>query len=171
MGVPHAEQVAAKEQACRDLLADHADLRWLPPVVGREDGYRNKAKMVVGGTVDAPTLGILDGDGHGVDLRACGICSPGLRAALPVLAGFVTRARLVPYDVPSRTGELKHLLVTESPDGALMVRFVLRSQEPRGPAAQAPALRCSPRSPRSPWPRSTCSPPTPRSSRASTRSC
>ena len=130
MGVPHAEQLAGKERSCRELLGDHRDLRWLPAVAGPEVGYRNKAKMVVGGTVDAPTLGILDGDGHGVDLRACGICSPGLRSLLPVLAGFVTRARLTPYDVPSRTGELKHLLVTESPDGDVLVRLVLRSQEP-----------------------------------------
>ncbi len=130
MGVPYAEQLAGKDRATRDLLADHPDLRWLPPVPSPGAGYRNKAKMVVGGTVDEPTLGILDGDGHGVDLRACGICSPGLRAALPVLAAFVTRASLTPYDVPERTGELKHLLVTEAPDGGLMVRFVLRSTEP-----------------------------------------
>ena len=47
-----------------------------------------------------------------------------------MLADFVTTAGLTPYDVPGRRGELKHLLVTESPDGELMVRFVLRSQEP-----------------------------------------
>lgn len=130
MGVPHAEQTARKDAACRVLLGEHPGLVWLPPVAGSGSGYRNKAKMVVGGTVAAPTLGILDGDGHGVDLRACGICSPGLTDALPVLADFLTRASLVPYDVPTRRGELKHLLVTESPDGGLLVRFVLRSQEP-----------------------------------------
>ena len=56
--------------------------------------------------------------------------TPGIQAALPVLADFVTTAGLTPYDVPARRGELKYLLVTESPDGELMVRFVLRSQEP-----------------------------------------
>ncbi|MGM3213911.1 23S rRNA (uracil(747)-C(5))-methyltransferase RlmC, partial [Klebsiella pneumoniae] len=45
------------------------------------------------------------------------------------LAELVTRARLTPYDVPARRGELKHLIVTESPDGELMVRLVLRSRE------------------------------------------
>ncbi|WP_380167970.1 23S rRNA (uracil(747)-C(5))-methyltransferase RlmC [Jannaschia sp. R86511] len=130
MGVPHAQQVADKEHRCRELLSGHPDLRWAPAVVGEEAGYRNKAKMVVGGTVDRPTLGILDADGAGVDLRGCGICSPGLRQVLPALADFVTRARLTPYDVPARAGELKHLLVTESARGELMVRFVLRSQEP-----------------------------------------
>ena len=34
-----------------------------------------------------------------------------------------------PYSVPERRGELKFVLVTESPDGELMVRFVARSEE------------------------------------------
>jgi 23S rRNA (uracil747-C5)-methyltransferase len=130
MGQPYEEQLAGKDRHARHLLADHADLRWLPPVPSRESGYRNKAKMVVGGTVAAPTLGILDPRGAGVDLRECGLTSPGLQAAMPALADFVTRAALSPYDVPAHRGELKNLLVTESPDGELMVRFVLRSQEP-----------------------------------------
>jgi len=86
--------------------------------------------MVIGGTAQNPTIGILDADGHGVDLRGCGLHTPGIQAALPTLAGFVTCAGLTPYDVPSRRGELKYLLLTESPDGELMLRFVLRSQEP-----------------------------------------
>jgi 23S rRNA (uracil747-C5)-methyltransferase len=130
MGRPHAEQVAGKEEHCRHLLAAYPDLIWLPPVAGPESGYRNKVKMVVHGTVAAPTLGILDEAGRGVDLRACGVSSPGVAAVLPTLAAFVTRAGLTPYDVPARRGELKNLLVTESPDGDLMVRFVLRSTEP-----------------------------------------
>ncbi len=130
MGTAYPDQLADKERHCRRLLAEHEDLRWLPALPSRESGYRNKAKMVVGGTVTAPTLGILDTEGHGVDLRGCGVASPGIQAVMPALGAFVTRAALVPYDVPTRRGELKHLLVTESPDGELMLRFVLRSQEP-----------------------------------------
>ena len=130
MGSSYPAQLADKERHCRHLLARHADLDWLPAVPSPESGYRNKAKMVVGGTVAEPTLGILDTEGHGVDLRGCGVASPGIQAVLPTLSAFVTRAALTPYDVPSRRGELKHLLVTESPDGELMLRFVLRSQEP-----------------------------------------
>ena len=37
---------------------------------GPVTGFRNKAKMVVAGSVDAPTLGILGPDG-GVDLQDC----------------------------------------------------------------------------------------------------
>ncbi|GAA2156678.1 23S rRNA (uracil(747)-C(5))-methyltransferase RlmC [Nocardioides koreensis] len=127
---PYSHQLAGKQRQCEELLAGHAGLRWLPPVESRQHGFRNKAKMVAGGTVDEPTLGILDHDGHGVDLRGCGLHTPGIRAALPTLADFVARAGITPYDVPGRRGELKYLLLTESPDGELMLRFVLRSQEP-----------------------------------------
>jgi len=126
---PYATQVADKERHCRELLARGPELTWLPPVRSAEEGFRNKAKMVVAGSVAEPTLGILDPVGGGVDLRDCGLHAPLIQAALPVLADFVTRAALTPYDVRARRGELKHLLVTASPDGELMVRFVLRSTE------------------------------------------
>jgi 23S rRNA (uracil747-C5)-methyltransferase len=129
MGRPYAEQLADKQEHCRSLLAAWPDLAWLPAVASPESGFRNKAKMVVGGTVRHPTLGILDGQGRGVDLRRCGVSSPALTACFPALSAFITRAGLVPYDVPARRGELKHLILTESPDGELMLRFVLRSTE------------------------------------------
>lgn len=128
MGQPYGAQLAAKQRRCEDALAGFGAVEWLEPVASAESGFRNKAKMVVGGTVAEPTLGILDPEGRGVDLRGCGVLQPGLRAALPTLAAFVSIARLEPYDVPRRTGELKYLLVTESPAGELMVRFVLRSE-------------------------------------------
>lgn len=130
MGRPYPAQLAEKQRHAEELLAPFDVPSWLPPIASIERDYRNKAKMVVAGTVDAPTIGILDSDGHGVDLEACGICSPGHRAAFPVLARFITLARITPYDVTARRGELKHVIVTESPDGELMVRFVLRSTEP-----------------------------------------
>lgn len=99
------------------------------PVPSAETGFRNKAKLVISGTCDVPRLGILDDHGSGVDLRECGLHTAGIRAALPALAEFVTRAKLQPYDVTARRGELKYLLLTESLDGELMLRFVLRSTE------------------------------------------
>lgn len=130
LGLPYDVQLVDKQHHVSQLLREHHDLVWLPPVPSAPMGFRNKAKMVVHGTVEEPTLGILNPVGSGVDLRDCPLHTPGIRSVLPVLAEFVTTARLTPYDVPARRGELKHLLVTESPDGELMVRFVLRSQEP-----------------------------------------
>jgi 23S rRNA (uracil747-C5)-methyltransferase len=132
LGTPYDAQLVAKQRQVEGLLAGHGldTGAWLPPVASPQLGFRNKAKMVVHGTMEEPTLGILNPAGAGVDLRDCPLHAAGIRAALPVLAAFVTRAALTPYDVAARRGELKYLLVTESPDGELMVRFVLRSQEP-----------------------------------------
>ncbi|GAB6986294.1 23S rRNA (uracil(747)-C(5))-methyltransferase RlmC [Nocardioides pyridinolyticus] len=127
LGTPYDAQLVAKQRQVEELLPP---LPWEPAVASAQLGFRNKAKMVVHGTAESPTLGILNPAGSGVDLRDCPLHTAGIRAALPVLARFVTRAAIEPYDVPTRRGELKHLLVTESPDGELMVRFVLRSQEP-----------------------------------------
>lgn len=131
LGRRYDDQLVAKDAAARALV-DVPGLAWEPPLTSRPHGFRNKAKMVVGGTSASPTLGILDPTGAGVDLRDCALHTPGIEAALPVLAELVTRADLTPYDVGSalpvnRRGELKHVLVTESPDGELMVRLVLRS--------------------------------------------
>ena len=128
MGVPYAAQLADKHTAVQALLADHAPADvWLEPFAGPESAFRNKAKLAVGGTRGEPTLGILDAGGAGVDLRHCGLYEPGLHEAVLSLADLVAGLGLTPYDVPRRTGELKHVLVTHSPDDELMIRFVLRS--------------------------------------------
>lgn len=122
--VPRTRQLSDKEAHARSLVDAPV---WLPTVAGVESGFRNKAKMVVGGTVDAPTLGILDGDLVGVDLRDCRLHSPGLTAALGGIADWISGAGLTPYDVATRSGELKYVLLTESPDGELLLRLVMRS--------------------------------------------
>ena len=129
LDLAYPAQVTGKQEHCAELLTPLApDLTWLPTVESAESGFRNKAKMVVTGTTDAPVLGIL-AEGGGVDLTDCPLYPPALQASFPALAAFVTRARLVPYDVRTRRGELKYVLVTLSPDGDLMARFVLRSTE------------------------------------------
>ena len=129
LSLPMPDQLAAKQSRVAALLAEHipADL-WQAPAASAPTGFRNKAKMAVAGTAARPTLGILDGAGCGVDLRTCPLHVPAVEAALPVLAGLITELGLRPYDVPSRRGELKYILVTASPDDDLMVRFVLRSR-------------------------------------------
>ncbi|MFC6706936.1 hypothetical protein [Flexivirga alba] len=128
MGESYAAQVRDLQATVADTLAERvAPGNWDEPATGPESHFRNKAKLAVGGTRQAPTFGILDRGGHGVDLRDCGLYEPGLHQAVLQLAGFVTDLGLTPYDVPRRTGELKHLIVTHSPDGESMIRFVLRS--------------------------------------------
>ena len=122
--VPRHRQLHDKEAHARSLVDSPV---WLPTVAGPDAGFRNKAKMVVGGTATAPTLGILDRELAGVDLRDCGLHSPGLVAALDVVGSWLATAELAPYDVRARRGEVKHVLLTESPDSELMLRLVMRS--------------------------------------------
>lgn len=144
MGVPYAVQLADKHARCRAVLADVApDLTWLEPVPSAESAFRNKAKLVVGGHAGAVTVGILDADARGVDLRACGLHEQPLQDLTPRLADVVDEIGLEPYDVGARRGELKHLILTLSPSGEVMLRFVLRSRrhlallESRLPLVQA----------------------------------
>ena len=128
MGTPYADQLDAKQQRAAAALEDVAPgLAWLAPAPSASSHYRNKAKLVVGGRTGNPTLGILDERGRGVDLRRCGLYEPGLAATFGPLHRFVSDLGLEPYDVPGRRGELKYLIVTHSPDGEHLVRFVLRS--------------------------------------------
>ena len=145
LSLPLPVQLVAKQSRVATLLAKHvpADL-WETPAASAPERFRNKAKMAVAGTTARPTLGILDAAGHGVDLRTCPLHVPAIEAALPVLADLVTDLGLHPYDVPARRGELKHILVTASPDDDLMVRFVLRSRRHVGHLRAAlPDLRRS----------------------------
>nr|WP_222437753.1 methyltransferase domain-containing protein [Quadrisphaera sp. RL12-1S] len=127
MGVPEDVQVADAQERVEALLPTVPT--WLTPATGPASRFRNRAKMVVAGTAEAPTLGILDAAGRGVDLVRCGLYPASITDALEPLRAFVTRAALVPYDVPARRGELKHVHVTTNDAGELMVRFVLRSTE------------------------------------------
>lgn len=127
---PYAEQLAAKQRIARDALGDPAGLHWLPPLGEDGAGFRNRAKMVVAGRSGQPLLGILNGEGAGVDLRDCALYPPALQAAFGPIARLITAARIEPYDVPRRRGELKYVLVTLAEhSGELMIRFVLRSEQ------------------------------------------
>jgi len=55
----------------RTLLDGLPVAEWCAPVSGPESGFRNKAKMVVSGSVEKPLLGMLNRDGTAVDLTDC----------------------------------------------------------------------------------------------------
>ena len=124
---PYAQQLADKEARCKSLLTSVPAQAWLDPVAGGVRGFRNKAKLVVGGAPGSITLGILGPDRRGVDLRECLIQSPEIHAVIPAIARLLEESKLAPYDVPARRGELKFVHVTSSPAGRLMLRFVVRS--------------------------------------------
>ncbi|MBJ3816345.1 23S rRNA (uracil(747)-C(5))-methyltransferase RlmC [Shimwellia pseudoproteus] len=132
------QQLAAKMADLRSLMDGCPVGQWCAPVTGPEQGFRNKAKMVVSGSVERPLLGMLQRDGTPEDLTACPLYPPRFQPVFAALKPFIARAGLTPYNVARKRGELKYLLLTESQlDGRMMLRFVLRSE------AKLPQLRAA----------------------------
>ena len=125
--LPLTQQLADKMANLRELLAGHPAAIWLAPVSGPETAFRNKAKMVVSGSVERPLLGMLHRDGTPEDLTDCPLYPPSFEPVFAALKPFIARAGLTPYNVARKRGELKYLLLTESQQGGMMLRFVLRS--------------------------------------------
>lgn len=129
---PYPDQLADKTRSVRATLASvpgAPGIRWLPPVASEPRGFRTSAKLVVGGTARRPSLGALGPDRRGVDLPGCPIQHPAVNRASVGLKRFIRALSLTPYDVPTRRGELKNILITVGADERLMVRFVLRSRD------------------------------------------
>ncbi|MCS2172270.1 23S rRNA (uracil(747)-C(5))-methyltransferase RlmC [Scandinavium sp. TWS1a] len=125
---PVFQQLAAKMADLQQLLSSSTVEAWCAPVSGPETGFRNKAKMVVSGSVEKPLLGMLHRDGTPEDLCDCPLYPASFAPVFSALKPFIARAGLTPYNVARKRGELKYLLLTESQlDGGMMLRFVLRS--------------------------------------------
>lgn len=132
LDIPYGEQLAAKSEAAAETLAlvpAAEGVHWLSPRRSAPAAFRTSAKLVVGGTRRRPTLGILGPDRRGVDLPGCPIQHPVINRATPALKRFIRSLDLTPYDVPTKNGELKYILLTVGADDALMCRFVLRSRD------------------------------------------
>lgn len=129
------EQLRDKQVHAQSLIDAE---QWEIPWSSARESFRNKVKLVVTGTVDRPKLGILAPSrpgvptAAGVDLRDCPLPTAGIRSAIPAIAQFITSCELQPYSPTSDTGVLKYVIVSESPAGELMVRFVVRRRGVRG---------------------------------------
>ncbi|OOF79495.1 23S rRNA (uracil(747)-C(5))-methyltransferase [Rodentibacter caecimuris] len=132
--MPYERQISEKITHLKTQLShlNCDDLVWLAPFQSQPSAFRNKAKMVVNGSVERPILGILqdpNDPNSAVDLCDCPLYPTHFATIFPTLKDFIGRAGLVPYNVAKKKGELKYILLTESVStGKLMLRFVLRSE-------------------------------------------
>lgn len=138
LDLPLVQQLQLKQSAVQATLAGQVETAaWLEPFASAPSHFRNKAKLAVSGTTHAPVLGLVDRFDNGTDLTSCPLHVNEIKAALAPLTRAITHMGLQPYSIVKRRGELKHVLITASANGQLMVRFVLRS------TAQLPAIRKS----------------------------
>lgn len=135
---PYSAQLIDKETDLKQrifpfILQNFTEI--LPSVHSSQSQFRNKAKMVVSGSVERPILGILKDQTDalsGVDLCDCSLYPVTFKMLFPLLKDFIARAGLVPYNISKKKGELKYILITQSQyNQSIMLRFVLRSEQKR----------------------------------------
>jgi len=105
--LPYSVQLEQKTVHLQQQLhgLDTSHLIWFAPFQSSQEGFRNKAKMVVSGAVERSILGILPDPRDpqsAVDLCDCPLYPQCFQAIFPLLKDFIARAGLVPYNVSHR---------------------------------------------------------------------
>lgn len=98
------------------------------------NGYRNKAKFVIGGNLDAPIFGIPSPkDKYLVSpLLDCPIHPEKINQVAIEIKNRVKEFLLTPYDIATKKGEFKYLIITLSRKlEEISIRFGVRSSESR----------------------------------------
>lgn len=91
--------------------------------------YRNRAKFIVAGTIENPSLGMADSSQNVIDLPLCPLHHPEIVSLAPILKEAISKYRLTPYDIKTRQGELKAIIVRVGAGTTeTIIRFVLRSR-------------------------------------------
>lgn len=126
----YSDQVRIKEKTLTELLGVSPE-KLLPTETSPLQGFRSKAKFVVTGSVDRPVIGLtgLSNLDEGREILNCPLHNPHLNAALPVLKDFIRKANIPPYEIKTKKGELKGLILFISSDSEIYLRLVLRSKE------------------------------------------
>ncbi len=126
-------RIATKEVLLKDILAKS---KVAPCVIeplflaSHPWGSRTKLKLLVGGTVDSPQIGIVDPQFDITDLVDCPLPKGHLPGLLHTLKQEISLGNLTPYNITARRGELKGIIILSNASASeAIVRFILRSTE------------------------------------------
>ena len=126
-------QIKYKESKLKESLQELNPPPLMPTITSSGTHFRNKAKFVVTGTVDGPVIGLLGEDENldsGRELLNCPLHLKAINDLLPSLKEFITLAKLSPYNIKEKKGELKGLILFHSETtNETYLRFILRSKE------------------------------------------
>jgi 23S rRNA (uracil747-C5)-methyltransferase len=115
----YEQQIALKEAVMAEAIGK---VKIDPSVRSEVAGFRNKAKLVVSGTTNNPILGLIE-----KEILNCPVHDPVINRILTDLIPFIKHAKLVPYHIAERKGELKGIILFHGDE--TYIRFVLRSRE------------------------------------------
>jgi 23S rRNA (uracil747-C5)-methyltransferase len=128
----YEDTLLLKEDLLKNLF--HGVNLNLKPTVGLEkrSGSRSKAKFSVFTQNKEITFGFTGSDGTHKELEACVLHAEGINELLPAVKKILNYYQIIPYDLKTKKGELKFLLISknmESSGNEFLLRFVLRSKE------------------------------------------
>ena len=132
MTMEYHDQIMSKESELKKSLNTLPFPQFLPSVASKEFYFRNKAKLVVTGTIEKPILGLWGKENldEGRELSNCPLHVKELNETLPFIKEFIQLAKLAPYHIETKKGELKGLILFYSNETKeSYLRFVMRSKE------------------------------------------
>lgn len=128
--VDYGNQIKKKEGELTELLGVSPD-NLLPTVTSSIEKFRAKAKFVITGSVDDPIIGLtgVENLDQGREILDCPLHDERINSILPSLKDFIQRAKLTPYGITSKKGEIKGIILFVSSSKEIYLRFILRSKE------------------------------------------
>lgn len=129
----YSDSLIFKENELKQFFPN--DLLSIKPTVsvsGDASGSRNKAKLAVFNHENKLNFGFYHSDGSYQELENCPLHAQGINQLLPGLRDILNKYAITPYDLKSKTGELKYLLISKSGEDnstEFLLRFVLRSKK------------------------------------------
>jgi len=127
----YLSSIKNKEQKLSHYFREHiANIK--PSVICKNgtEGTRNKAKLAVALIHNTINFGFYNKAMQFTELEKCPLHAPAINNLLPTLKQLLSTHRVIPYDVFSKKGELKYVILTYSDStNELLLRFIVKSTE------------------------------------------
>lgn len=124
----YAATLHEKKNHLESLFPEQKDRISSVAALSETEGSRSKAKLAAFAVNDQLQFGYFNSEGQAVELEHCPLHDQRLNNLLPFLKTFFQKAKVEPYNLETKKGELKYILLSVS-EKDILARFVLRSKE------------------------------------------
>ena len=130
LGLSYAEGLELKKRKLLNLMPEASSVLQETIVPASVEGSRGKVKLAVFNENGTIKFGFTETSGTSKELENCPLHIKSLNALLPELRSLLEKYKIEPYDIASKKGELKFIILSESTSHKdILVRFTLRSKE------------------------------------------
>jgi 23S rRNA (uracil747-C5)-methyltransferase len=124
------ETLDLKEQSLKKLFINYRPIYQQTVRLDKVEHSRTKAKLACFLKDGVLTFGYVDANLGLHELEHCPLHADGINDLLPILKANLSKYSISPYDLQSKKGELKFLIISKSSgENQFLIRFVLRSKE------------------------------------------